>query len=400
MGLMIAPSVAEREAYIRQAARALGIDPDTAVKVAKSEGLQEGTWQSNIGKGTSHREQSYGDFQLNTQGGLGTEFQRQTRLNPTDPANWQRMVDFALNRAKTKGWGEFHGAADTGIGNQAGIGKAISGGARPVTPMQWIIEQQTGATRNQPLSEATRRYLEAAGQATGLQARVFSGGQPSEGGRRTGSHRHDLGGAADIHLFDPATNRVLDMTVPADQARMAAYVQAAAKAGATGIGGGTDYMGSTSLHIGGGPRGVWGGGGRSANTPDWLRKAFYGVQGGAPPAAAQYDPLSSVGKPTSPFKTFASWLPGASTAAPAGPPAPAKAGLLGALAGLAASQGGGQQLAPPPPFQGPRMAGGDVSIPQFQYPQAQLPVWGGGQQAPGNPEDQRMKQLLAMLGRG
>ena len=36
----------EMEAYIRRAAIARGINPDVALRVARSEGLQPGTWQS------------------------------------------------------------------------------------------------------------------------------------------------------------------------------------------------------------------------------------------------------------------------------------------------------------------------------------------------------------------
>ena len=60
------------EAYIRQAAIARGIDPDIAVRVARSEGgLSDPVRQSDVVKG-GVREQSYGPFQLYMAGGLGS----------------------------------------------------------------------------------------------------------------------------------------------------------------------------------------------------------------------------------------------------------------------------------------------------------------------------------------
>ena len=101
------------EGYIRQKATENGIDPDTAVAVARSEGLS-----NPIGDhGTSH-----GAFQLHTGGGLGDAFRKETGLDPADPANEKATIDFALKNAAKGGWGPWHGAANTGIGPWAGIG--------------------------------------------------------------------------------------------------------------------------------------------------------------------------------------------------------------------------------------------------------------------------------------
>lgn len=117
------------EAYIRQAAGLRGIDPDIAVKVAKSEGgLKEGALQS-YAKKNGIREPSYGPFQLLVGGagtgfptGLGNRFIEQTGLDPSDPANVQAAIDFALDHAKGNGWGAWYGAKNSGIGKWAGIG--------------------------------------------------------------------------------------------------------------------------------------------------------------------------------------------------------------------------------------------------------------------------------------
>jgi hypothetical protein len=119
------------EQHIRETAVKYGIDPDTAVAVAKSEGLS--TFQSSVkrtGKGSYNgREDSWGAFQLYKGGGLGNEFQKQTGLDPADPANEKATIDFALKHASKKGWGSWYGARNTGIGNFAGIGGNAGVGA-------------------------------------------------------------------------------------------------------------------------------------------------------------------------------------------------------------------------------------------------------------------------------
>jgi N-acetyl-anhydromuramyl-L-alanine amidase AmpD len=130
-----------------------------------------------------------------------------------------------------------------------------------------VREQQArvAGIRKLPISTELKSQLEYAGLQTGLEAEIFSGGQAKKGtqGPRTGSTRHDLGGAADLKLRDPKTGRLLDSRIAEDRKRMQDYIAATARAGATGIG--ADYMGSgahryQALHIGGGPVSTWGGG--------------------------------------------------------------------------------------------------------------------------------------------
>lgn len=96
------------ERYIRSEAKKRGIDPDIAVRVARSEGLAPNTWQSNVRNRQGEREQSYGPFQL-FRGGLGSEFERKTGLSLEDPRNVTQQVSFALDKAKSGGWGPWHG---------------------------------------------------------------------------------------------------------------------------------------------------------------------------------------------------------------------------------------------------------------------------------------------------
>src|SRR5262245_10310719 len=132
-----------------------------------------------------------------------------------------------------------------------------------------IVEKQTtsGATRKLPINETTRRILLTASRQSGLRVYVFSGGQPTQGRNRIGTHRHDLGGAADLYLVDPVTHHILDMRDPDDQVCMASFIQAAVTAGASGVGAGLSYMGANAMHIGGGSAAYWGG-------AKWLAAAY------------------------------------------------------------------------------------------------------------------------------
>lgn len=105
-----ASSDPDLEAYIRSSAAARGIDPNIAVAVAKSEGLGH-AYAGDQGS-------SYGAFQLHKGGiapggnavsGLGDTFQQQTGLDPSDPSTQRAQVDFAMDWAKTHGWGAWHG---------------------------------------------------------------------------------------------------------------------------------------------------------------------------------------------------------------------------------------------------------------------------------------------------
>lgn len=105
--------------YIRQRAEALGIDPNVAVRVAQSEGL--GSFQSNVIQRSGQREPSYGAFQLYTGGGMGNDFRRDTGLDPSDPKNELKTIDYALENAVRTGWTPWHGARGAGIGPRTGL---------------------------------------------------------------------------------------------------------------------------------------------------------------------------------------------------------------------------------------------------------------------------------------
>ncbi len=112
------PDNTEVHAYIAAKAKELGIDPKVALEVWSREG--KAGWQSNYVK-NGKREKSYGPYQLYTEGGLGNKFQAETGLDPSDPANWRQGVDFALQQAKSGGWGPWYGAKKAGITGYEGI---------------------------------------------------------------------------------------------------------------------------------------------------------------------------------------------------------------------------------------------------------------------------------------
>lgn len=124
----------EIEAYIRRAAAARGINPDIAVRVAKSEGGLSNPIQQSYVKKNGLREPSYGPFQLLVGGGntgfpegMGNRFVQSTGMHPSDPAAAYKGIDFALDQAKQDGWSQWYGAKASGIGRYDGIGGAPSG---------------------------------------------------------------------------------------------------------------------------------------------------------------------------------------------------------------------------------------------------------------------------------
>ena len=150
----------------------------------------------------------------------------------------------------------------------------------------WLRYANQGATRNQPLRPDLVRAMSFLPEM-GITMEVFSGGQDGkgEGDRRTGSTRHDHGGAADAFFYKDG--RKLDWANPDDQPIFAQIVQRAKASGITGIGAGDGYMRPGSMHVGFGNSGVWGEGGSGANAAPWLRSAYGGAPAGQPPSQPQ-----------------------------------------------------------------------------------------------------------------
>jgi hypothetical protein len=177
--------------YIRETAAKYGIDPDTAVAVAKSEGLAN--FQSTARTKSGAREESWGALQLYTGGGLGNEFQKQTGLDPRDPKNEKATIDFALKHASQKGWGAFHGAKNTGISKWAGINGQTAGagtGAGAGGAM-------AGGSVPKPVMDEAKALLIRGGGSGELQQFMASKGYPRSGawcGQFTASVVTEAGG--------------------------------------------------------------------------------------------------------------------------------------------------------------------------------------------------------------
>lgn len=192
-----------------------------------------------------------------------------------------------------------------------------------------------GATRNQQLSARLTSALEPALQKFGLVAEVFSGGQPSTGSNRVGSHRHDLGNAADLFLSQGGVR--LNWAKADQREIISQFVTEVVGRGVNGIGAGPGYMREGSLHVGFGGAAVWGASGKGSNAPDWLRQAYNAglndsVRAGAIGVAATGAALPQ----TAPVPTAS---PGMSVAGPSGTAGTGNkvlAGLGAAASGFAA----------------------------------------------------------------
>jgi cell wall-associated NlpC family hydrolase len=127
--------------YIRTAAAQRGIDPDTAIKVAQSEGglVPNRTGAFATGKSFWPFQLHYGGAgtpyaQYGTVAGMGNTFTERTGWQPGDPAAWRAATDYALDAAKQQGWGAWYGARNQGITGFQGITRAAPWADTPQTP--------------------------------------------------------------------------------------------------------------------------------------------------------------------------------------------------------------------------------------------------------------------------
>jgi len=117
----------------------------------------------------------------------------------------------------------------------------------PNYPNVTELQPKVAKDRRQGLDPRLKSALDVAAGENGLKVVVTSGGQHKhgEGGTRTGSLRHDHGGAADFDLVDPKTGKTLERNDP----RRLAFLQRAASLGAGGAG--TGYMSDKrKIHMG------------------------------------------------------------------------------------------------------------------------------------------------------
>jgi hypothetical protein len=166
--------------FIRSEARRLGIDPEVALRVAKTEGFN--SYQSTVQLPGGGRERSYGPFQLYMGGGLGNEFEKATGINPErdrSDASVKAGITYALQHAATKGWGAFHGARNNGIGNRDGIGGGPAapvqgGGTQQMNP---LLLMQNQSIQEQPQQGGLAGMFNDPGKLAALQL-LISGLNP------------------------------------------------------------------------------------------------------------------------------------------------------------------------------------------------------------------------------
>jgi len=144
----------------------------------------------------------------------------------------------------------------------------------------WLVMDNQGATRNDPLSSDLVSAMSFLGDM-GITMKVVSGGQENNGPNGTGSTRHNHGNAADADFY--IGDRKLDWNNPQDLPIFQEIVTRARANGITGIGADNDYMGAGRMHIGFGESAVWGAGGSGDTAPEWLRAAYNGAVAGTVP---------------------------------------------------------------------------------------------------------------------
>lgn len=160
-------SQAEKEQYIRAEAARRGINPNTAMAVARSEGFDAFTGDNGT---------SFSAFQLHvTPGGkgraVGDMFKEKTGLDPSDRANERAAISFALDDAKRNGWGAYHGARRVGLDNWSGIDRGGGSSSTTTTSVNIngpiTITPPAGST---PEDFASRFSAAVARQSYGQQA--------------------------------------------------------------------------------------------------------------------------------------------------------------------------------------------------------------------------------------
>lgn len=133
-------------------------------------------------------------------------------------------------------------------------------------PKNYIKYSNQGKIRDKPLQpklEQSMGFL----QDMGITMHVSSGGQDAHGPKRTGSHRHDNGGAGDVDFYK--NGKPLKHTNAADRAIISEIITTAVANGVSGIG--VAYMGDGRVHIGYGSDAVWSG--KGTKPPAWAVEA-------------------------------------------------------------------------------------------------------------------------------
>lgn len=124
--------------FLYREATRRGIDPAIAEAVANSEGgLMEPARLGDFSGPPWHTGKSWWAFQLHYGGagtpyaswggsaGMGNSFTALTGWMPGDPRAWRDAMRYALDAAKSGGWGPWYGAAAYGINGYRGIDRSV-----------------------------------------------------------------------------------------------------------------------------------------------------------------------------------------------------------------------------------------------------------------------------------
>jgi len=166
------------ERYIVEAAVRRGIDPQVALAVARSEGLY-----GYVGD----RGSSFGPYQLHyggmagggmAQKGLGDEFTKKTGLDARDQSTTRSQIDFALDWAKSHGWGAWHGWRGSqwaGIDVADKLSNQAAGHNAPVTQNVTLNQNTTIRVEGSGSDDAAGKVLAAQGEVNSNLVRNVQG---------------------------------------------------------------------------------------------------------------------------------------------------------------------------------------------------------------------------------
>ena len=168
------------EEFCRREALRRGIDPDTAVVVANSEGgLTEPAVLGDFSGHPWYSGKSWWAFQLHYGGaeyagwggsaGMGNSFTAQTGWQPGDAAAWRDAMRYALDGVRANGWGAWYGAKKYGIVGFMGIDHSVPWSGTPADewdylsgadPSEYLEESASGGPALDELLRIGRTFMD------------------------------------------------------------------------------------------------------------------------------------------------------------------------------------------------------------------------------------------------
>ena len=131
---------AQHEAFIRDYAAKIGVNPDLAVGIARAEGMNSTGFrtpnQASTVDVSGGKPFSFGDFQLNVKGGMGADALK-AGIDPADAAQWQKADMYALDRMKSGGIAPW---TDPFARQWTASGKPITGGTTLTTTPPGVVD--------------------------------------------------------------------------------------------------------------------------------------------------------------------------------------------------------------------------------------------------------------------